>query len=65
MVYTVSGVPSGLVPTGDQAPNVEMLGYYRSSFRDDDLRSYWFFRAFGLEFEGHFGGEQVLVFAFA
>src|SRR4051794_39250636 len=33
---TVSAVPSGLAPTDDQVPNVETLGYYRRSLRDDE-----------------------------
>jgi len=33
---TVSAVPSGLALTYDQAPNVETLGYYRPSLRDDE-----------------------------
>ena len=35
---TVSAVPSGLAPTYNQAPNVETLGYYRPSLRDDELQ---------------------------
>ena len=35
-VGTVSAVPSGLAPTDDQVPNVETLGYYQPSLRDDE-----------------------------
>src|SRR6266404_6250782 len=31
----VSTVPSGLERTGHRVPNVETLGYYQASFRDD------------------------------
>ena len=32
----ISAVPSGLVPLDARTPNVETLGYYRPSLRDDD-----------------------------
>src|SRR6266436_1328862 len=34
---TVSAVPSGLVPANDRVPNVETLGYYRPSLRDEQV----------------------------